>query len=251
MNVLAFFAHPDDETMLAGGALALLAEAGAAVYYLSATRGEGGELGEPPLTTREELGRFREKELLCAIQALGGKNISFLDYQDPRVGPDDELYAYTDDLALLSSQLLEVLRLRQIDVLISHGSDGEYGHPAHVVTYRAARQATERLQRSSLVFYTASASFDEHPRPFLTNQDDPADLVLDIAPALARKTQAALCHRTQHALFVRKASEEAGRELSVQEVIISLEGLHRALPPREEQQIDPLPNLLSPYLLQR
>jgi len=251
MNVLAFFAHPDDETMLAGGTLALLAETGAAVHYLSATRGEGGELGEPPLTTHEELGRFREEELLCAIQALGGTSLSFLDYQDPSVGPDDELYAYTDDPALLSSQILEVLRRRQIDILISHGSNGEYGHPAHVVTYQAARQAAESLPGSSLVFYTASASFEEHPRPFLTNQDDPADLVLDISPALARKTQAALCHRTQHALFVRKASEEAGRKLSVQEVIIPLEGLHRALPPLEEQQIDPLSRLLSPYSLPR
>ena len=44
MNILAFFAHPDDETMLAGGALALLAQNGAQVHYLCATRGEGGEV---------------------------------------------------------------------------------------------------------------------------------------------------------------------------------------------------------------
>ena len=41
MNVLAFFAHPDDETMLCGGTLAILARHGAAVHYLCATRGEG------------------------------------------------------------------------------------------------------------------------------------------------------------------------------------------------------------------
>ena len=46
MNILAFFAHPDDETMLCGGTLALLAQNGASVHYLCATRGEGGELGE-------------------------------------------------------------------------------------------------------------------------------------------------------------------------------------------------------------
>ncbi len=48
MNVLAFFAHPDDETMLAGGTLALLAELGATVYYVCTTRDEGGETGELP-----------------------------------------------------------------------------------------------------------------------------------------------------------------------------------------------------------
>jgi LmbE family N-acetylglucosaminyl deacetylase len=249
MNVLAFFAHPDDETMLAGGTLALLAEAGAAVHYLSATRGEGGELGEPPLTTQAALGSFREKELMCAVQALGGKSLTFLDYQDPKVGVEDELYAYTDDMTLLSKQVLEVLHQQNIDVLISHGSNGEYGHPAHVVTYQAARLAAESFSAAGLLFYTVSASFDEHPRPFLTNQDDPADLILDISPALARKTQAALCHRTQHALFVRKASEEAGHRMNVQEVIITVEGLHRALPPGSQALDDPLTKLLSPYLL--
>ncbi len=49
MNILAFFAHPDDETMLCGGTLALLARAGARVHLLIATRGEGGENGEPPV----------------------------------------------------------------------------------------------------------------------------------------------------------------------------------------------------------
>jgi len=59
VNVLAFFAHPDDETMMAGGALALLARSGARVHYYCATRGEGGETGEPPVCTIPELGDVR------------------------------------------------------------------------------------------------------------------------------------------------------------------------------------------------
>ena len=62
MNILAFFAHPDDETMLTGGTLALLAKRGANIHYVCATRGEGGEIGEPPVTTIQELGETREKE---------------------------------------------------------------------------------------------------------------------------------------------------------------------------------------------
>ena len=49
LDVIAFFAHPDDETMLCGGTLALLDSLGARVHLLVATRGEGGEMGEPPL----------------------------------------------------------------------------------------------------------------------------------------------------------------------------------------------------------
>jgi LmbE family N-acetylglucosaminyl deacetylase len=47
MKVLAFFAHPDDETMLCGGTLALLSKAGIEIHLVCATRGEGGECGEP------------------------------------------------------------------------------------------------------------------------------------------------------------------------------------------------------------
>ena len=87
-----------------------------------------------------------------------------------------------------------------------------------------------------------------HPRPRLANQDDPAHLVLDIRPVLAQKTAAALCHRSQHALFVRRSSKLAGRQLSVPEVLMTLEGLHRAYPPvPHDQPEDALFNLLQPW----
>ena len=122
MNILAFFAHPDDETVFAGGALALLAGKGAQVHYLCATRGEGGETGEPSLCTQAELGEVREQELLCAVQALGGRSLTFLGYTDPRVGPEEELYPYTQDLTFLAGQVAATMRQFQADVLISHGS---------------------------------------------------------------------------------------------------------------------------------
>ena len=78
MKILAFFAHPDDETMLAGGTLALLAHSGSQVHYLSATRGEGGEVGEPPRCKVEELGQVRAEELACAVHALGGISLTCL-----------------------------------------------------------------------------------------------------------------------------------------------------------------------------
>jgi LmbE family N-acetylglucosaminyl deacetylase len=136
-----------------------------------------------------------------------------------------------------------------IDAILSHGSNGEYGHPAHVLTFQAAQMAVESLGQAAPLFYTVSAAFPGHPRPFLTNEDDAADLILDITPVLKQKTQAALCHRTQHALFVRRASEEAGRKLSVPEVILHLEGLHRLNPPDAGQPEDEITRLLRKYSL--
>src|SRR5512139_2646760 len=105
MNLLTLFAHPDDETMLIGGTLAILSQAGFDVHYLCATRGEGGEMGEPPLCSREELGDVREQELVCAVQALGGRSLTFLGYVDPQIGEEEELYAFTDDLTMLAGQV--------------------------------------------------------------------------------------------------------------------------------------------------
>src|SRR5690242_15525901 len=81
--ILVISAHPDDETMAAGGTLAMYAEQGYDVYILETTRGEGGEVGEPPLASREQLGAVREDELRCAAAALGARDVLFLPYLDP------------------------------------------------------------------------------------------------------------------------------------------------------------------------
>lgn len=248
MNILAFFAHPDDETMLAGGALALLAHTGACVHYLCATRGEGGETGEPPLCSPEQLGEVREDELCCAVQALHGCSLDFLGYTDPRVGENEALYAYTNQPGEVVHHLHTVIRQKDIHAIITHGSDGEYGHPAHSLSYRAARQAVENLGEAAPLLYCVMASFNDHPRPHLMNKSQPAHIVLDITPALPAKTRAALCHQTQHALFVRRPSQEAGRQLSVPEVIMSLEGMHRAFPPNPNTLQDELAERLKPWL---
>ncbi len=249
MNVLAFFAHPDDETMLAGGTLALLARAGWQVHYLCATRGEGGEAGEPPLCKADELGQTRERELICAVQNLGGRSLTFLDYVDPRVGPDNQPFAYTDNLTYLAGQIAATIKQFAIQAVISHGSNGEYGHPAHQVSHQAVRLALASFGKHAPLFYTVSAAFDGHPKPHLANKDEPAHLILDIQPALSAKIEAALCHRTQHALFVRRASKEAGRQLSVPEVITPLESLHRVNPPANGKVDDALAQALKPWII--
>jgi LmbE family N-acetylglucosaminyl deacetylase len=246
LNILAFFAHPDDETMLCGGTLALLAKAGARVHILIATRGEGGELGEPALCTREQLGSIRENELRCAAQALGAASLTLMDYQDPLIGPGDELFPFNEDVDAVAAQVSEAIRFHKAGAIIAHGINGEYGHPAHRLAHEAARLAVSGLGDVAPLFYTVQANFPGHPFPRLANVDTPAHLVIDVTPVLAEKTAAALCHQTQHALFVRRPSEEAGRRLDVEEVIQSLESLHRVwpvhTPPRPVQ--DSLSDLL-------
>ena len=250
MNILVFIAHPDDETILTGGAVALLARAGAHVHYLCATRGEGGEVGEPPLCTQDELGRVREGEMRCAVEALGGKSVSFLDYVDPMIGENDALYPYTNDLDDLIERVIEHIQQIKPVALITHGSSGEYGHPAHVLTHRAALKSVEILEDADEgpIIYTFNASFPGHPRARHLNPDDPAHLVLDVESVFEHKVSAALCHRSQNALFVRRSSIRAGRQLTIPEVLVKVEGLHRRYPEVNGQPDDIVSDLLKPWI---
>lgn len=243
MNVLAVFAHPDDETILAGGILALAARSGMNVDYVCATRGEGGEVGDPPVSSREMLGEVREQELVCAVQALGGRSLTFLGYIDPPAGGQDELFAFTDNLTLLAGQVAASIRQFSTHIVLTHGSNGEYGHPAHLVTHQAVRIAVESLQGTKEglqqpVLYTVQANFEGNPKPHLANPQDPAHLVVEISSVLEIKTQAAVCHKSQNALFVRRASERAGRSLTIPEVIVPVESLHRVIPAVESEPED-------------
>jgi N-acetylglucosamine malate deacetylase 2 len=252
MRVLAFFAHPDDETMLAGGLLALLALQGARLHYLCATRGEGGEAGEPPVCERQQLGEVREKEMECAVETLGGAILEFLDYQDPLVGEENQLFAYTQDQEGVKRRVKDFILRYGIEAVITHGAGGEYGHPAHIISHEAARKTVETLndglpEADAIRLYSVQAAFKDHPKPRLANQDEPAHLVLDVTGVFDRKVAAALCHRSQHALFVRRASKDAGRSLTVPEVITPLESLHRVLPSGEGLVEDPLFQMLQPW----
>src|SRR5512143_3288271 len=120
-SLLCVVAHPDDETRLCGGILAMLAHKGVAVHILSLTRGEGGELGEPPLATRETIGAVREAELVCAAGKLGARSLTFLDYVDPAVGPDNALFAPEADPVVLSGQIANTIRQCGAAVVLTHG----------------------------------------------------------------------------------------------------------------------------------
>lgn len=233
-SLLCLVAHPDDETMLCGGTLALLAARGVAIHLVCLTRGEGGEVGEPPRCAQAELGQVREQEMVCAVGKLGGKSLTFLGYVDPVVGPNAELAAPEHDPVTLSGQIVSCVRQFRADVVLTHGSNGEYGHPAHKLMHVMAQVAVAALSETPGVvapfFYSFAALYAGHPYPRLANADDPADLVVDVSAQLDKKEAAALCHATQNALFVRRRSEQAGRPLTVREVLLPEEAFRRQQP---------------------
>jgi LmbE family N-acetylglucosaminyl deacetylase len=138
---------------------------------------------------------------------------------------------------MLAGQIVSTIKQFEIDVVLTHGSNGEYGHPAHLLMHQMTLAAVTALYKEAEppntpttqppLLYTISAAVPDHPYPRLTNKDDQADIILDVTAVLDKKESAALCHKTQNALFVRRRSEEAGRPLTIHEVMIPVESLHR------------------------
>ena len=132
-RVLAIFAHPDDETLCAGGTLAKYASAGADVRVVSLTKGGAGQIRDAGAATRATLTAAREREFHAAGAELGLTETRCLDY------PDGELPGIDHEVLVdLASGLLDEL---EPEVVITFGPDGFSGHPDHVVVGAAVTAA--------------------------------------------------------------------------------------------------------------
>ena len=202
-TVLAIAAHPDDE-LFGAGYLAKLAAEGNDLYILCTTRGEGGEVGEPPVGPKSRLGEFRVVEMRESGRALGVRDVWFLDFVDPWMEIGGEALAIDAEPPEFVAALAERIGALRPDVVITHGTNGEYGHPQHVYTHRAVMAALGTLapwRPAELLTWCANTGNAETDR--LVNQDDPADIDIDISPWFDRKLAAAQAHKSQHAMFLR------------------------------------------------
>ncbi|HET7432519.1 MAG TPA: PIG-L family deacetylase [Nocardioides sp.] len=142
-RVLGIFAHPDDETLCAGGTFAKYADAGAEVRVVSLTKGEAGQIRDASAATRSTLASVREKELDAAGHELGLTEARCLDHPDGALSEIDG-----EVLVRLASELLLDLRP---DVVVTFGPDGFSGHPDHVAVGAAVTEACYRLETDASV----------------------------------------------------------------------------------------------------
>lgn len=145
-TLVAFHAHPDDESLLTGGTLARAAAEGHRVVLVTATDGERGLAGAVD-GVGAELGRRRRVELRRAAGCLGVHRLVHLGYGDSGLHPDPgdlEAFAQADPDAA-AQRLAGVLHAEHADVLTVYDPNGGYGHPdhrqVHLVGTLAARLA--------------------------------------------------------------------------------------------------------------
>lgn len=191
-TLLAVFAHPDDETFRVGGTLALLARRGARVQVLTATRGQAGSRGNPPLCAPKELPAVRENELRCACSALGIPPPLLLDYQDGQLDKADP--------EGLAAQILQVVKETRPQVMLTFGADGLSGHPDHIAIGQAAAEAFRRAEEVAAL-YTLAVPRSLAERLGMTQiqavPDEAIALTVDVSAVWDDKITAIRCHRTQ------------------------------------------------------
>ncbi|HEV3480014.1 MAG TPA: PIG-L deacetylase family protein [Gaiellaceae bacterium] len=137
-RVLAVFAHPDDESVLAGGVLAAAAAAGADVTVVCATSGESGSLASGIGAKQEELAEIREAELRAACAELGVRTVECLGL------PDGSLEDAAEQLA---SEVAGLLERVHPDAVVTFGPEGLYWHQDHVAVHDAVATALEGASR--------------------------------------------------------------------------------------------------------
>ncbi|AMY10859.1 1D-myo-inositol 2-acetamido-2-deoxy-alpha-D-glucopyranoside deacetylase [Luteitalea pratensis] len=125
LRLMCVLAHPDDESLGAGGALASCAAQGIETYLVTATRGERGRYGDPAESPGlDAVGRAREAELHAAARELGLREVQFLGYRD---GELDQVAP-----AAAIERIVGHLRRVRPHVVVTFGPDGLYGHPDHI-----------------------------------------------------------------------------------------------------------------------
>jgi LmbE family N-acetylglucosaminyl deacetylase len=143
LRLVGIFAHPDDETLCAGGTLAKYAAEGAEVHVVSFTRGGAGQIRDAGVATRATLRAVRERELEAAGKELGLTGTRCLDHPDGGLAAVDG-----QELIGLAAELLDEL---DPDVVITFGPDGFSGHADHAAVGAAVTAAChERLSTRRL-----------------------------------------------------------------------------------------------------
>jgi len=232
-TILAVFAHPDDESIACGGTLARLADAGARVVLICASRGEKGSVSDRALLDGHDLAAVRSQELHDAARVLGIRDVVLYGH------PDGDLR--WADVPQFHVEIVLAIQNYKPDAVITFGEDGLYWHLDHIGvherTYTAVKSfgpyapplyyVTMRHGVMTELVQTAIANglalranpFDIEPDAFGEHAKPPT-LLVDVHDCVPRKLSALQCHRTQIGVdnpFRHITDEQARKLLGVEQ----------------------------------
>jgi LmbE family N-acetylglucosaminyl deacetylase len=147
-SILSVWAHPDDETFLAGGIMAAAVDLGARVTCVSATAGERGT-ADPEAWPPPRLGQVRRWEAAAAMAILGVTDHRFLDLPDSGLDALDP----TGPVAAIA----EIITQERPDTILTFGPDGATFHPDHQTVSAWVTRAWRIAGRPGRLLYQAES----------------------------------------------------------------------------------------------
>ena len=230
-TILSLWAHPDDETYLAGATMAAAAEAGQRVVCVSLTAGERGT-PDPDRWPPARLAPRRRFEHDAAMTILGVTEHAVLDLGD---GCLSELGA--EGSRVVGGLIDDV----QPDTILTFGPDGMTFHPDHMAVSTWVTGAWIERGRAARLLH-AGVSEDHHARflaryeewgVFMADErpapvEDPAVLLRAEGADLDRKVTALAAMASQTAAAIAQLGEDLFAEMIAEECFVEAGG--RSLP---------------------
>ena len=180
-RLLFVHAHPDDESLWTGVAMAHHVEAGDEVHVLTCTLGEEGEVipedlrhlelpagQERPVDISDPLAAHRRQELENAMVAMGVTSSVVLgDAEFAALAGPEHIQTYRDsgmlgtpsaqhprafatcDLDAVAAQIRAYITALCPDVVVTYDEQGGYGHPDHIRAHDATVAALAGIEENA------------------------------------------------------------------------------------------------------
>jgi N-acetylglucosamine malate deacetylase 2 len=201
-TVLFSYAHPDDESFAGSGLAMQCASEGGRAVLVTATLGQRGKLGDPPVCRPEDVEAHRAGELREACRIIGIDELHLLGQEDG---------ALADAPAESMRQaLVRLIRRYAPAIVVSFDPNGLNRHPDHLAIARFTLDAVAAAADPR--WYPADGSPHVVKRllwtppvpPWQVRQvarleDEPGvDFVVDVSAWADRRAAALRAHRSQH-----------------------------------------------------
>lgn len=172
------------------------------LVLITATLGEAGKTGDPPVCKEEDLPKVRESELSTAARLLGITKLHLLGHRDQQLAhvPPETI----------RRQLVQIIRLHKPQIVITFDPNGANLHTDHIAISRFTTDALAAASdprwfpdagpahQVSRVLWPTPVLFWEALRAGKLNEQPGIDFIVDIRLWSERKAEALRAHRSQH-----------------------------------------------------
>jgi LmbE family N-acetylglucosaminyl deacetylase len=221
-TILAFFAHPDDESYCCAGIMSEAIRNGQRVVCVTATRGELGSTDEERWPPGPPLADVRTRELAACLDVIGVTEHHWWDYPDGGCADVDDRVAI--------SRLRDLMDDVEPDTILTFAPDGATFHPDHISVSRWATRAARGTSADVHYAVNTQAWFDlvtqwidpsmvmmAEGLPEMIDPDQASILGVLQDDLLDMKYRAMLCQESQVGPLIQLAGIDGYKQLIAEE----------------------------------